>query len=205
MKVLVTGFEPFAGDNVNPSWEAVQRLVWSTDRIELARLQVPATYSGSIPTVTGAIERLHPDVVLMVGQAGGRAELSVERLAINMDDAPAADNEGKRIEGIPVVEGGPPAYFATIPVEEVVEILHKSHVPVVMSNSAGTFVCNHLMYGVLHYIAAKRLGTTAGFIHVPFLPEQVVTKPGTPSMALEFVVQALTFLLPGVEPRKPFR
>ncbi|MGB9666383.1 MAG: pyroglutamyl-peptidase I [Candidatus Cryosericum sp.] len=200
MTLLVTGFEPFGGEAVNPSWEAVQRLRAGAG-VQIERLQVPTTYEGSVKTVTEAMDQFHPGVVLMVGQAGGRAELSVERVALNRDDASAPDNKGVVREDVPIIASGPAAYFATLPVRETASRIRAAGVPAAVSNTAGLFVCNHLFYGVLHEIARGRLGITAGFIHVPFLPAQVTARPGTPSMSLESIVaglQAATNFLAGL-------
>jgi pyroglutamyl-peptidase len=191
MTILVTGFEPFGGETVNPSWEAVRRLNSHADGALIQPLLVPTSYVSSVKTVTAAIDRVHPAVVLMVGQAGGRAELSVERVAVNCDDAQVPDNEGVLREDVPIVSGGPAAYLATLPLKQVLAGLRGAGFPVAVSNTAGLFVCNHLFYGVLHHIAVHDLDTQAGFVHVPFLPGQVMDKPGTPSMSLETIVAGL--------------
>lgn len=191
MMILVTGFEPFGGETLNPSWEAVKRLPDTTGGACIARLQVPTTYAGCIGAVTGAIDRLSPHAVVMVGQAGGRAELSIERVAVNLDDTQAPDNVGVILQSTPIVPQGPAAYFATLPVKEIVAGLHAAGYPAVVSNTAGLFVCNHLMYGVLDHIAVNHLAAQAGFIHVPFLPEQVAERSGTPSMSLDLMSAAL--------------
>ncbi|MCX6085015.1 MAG: pyroglutamyl-peptidase I [Caldiserica bacterium] len=191
LTVLMTGFEPFGGEVVNPSWEAVRRLREDIGDVRVVRLLVPTTYAGSIETVTEAIDRLHPAAVVMVGQAGGRAELSIERVAVNCDDAQAPDNAGELHEDIPVVVQGPTAYLATLPVKQIVAGLRSAGFPAAVSNTAGLFVCNHLFYGVLHHIATHDLNTQAGFVHVPFLPGQVADKAGTPSMSLETIVAGL--------------
>jgi pyroglutamyl-peptidase len=191
MTILVTGFEPFGGEAINPSWEAVRRLNGDTGDVRVERLLVPTTYADSIGTVTEVIDRLRPSTVLMVGQAGGRAELSIERVAVNCDDAQAPDNAGVLHEDAPIVSQGPTAYLATLPVKQIVAGLRSAGLPASVSNTAGLFVCNHLFYGVLHHIVTRKLDTQAGFVHVPFLPEQVVGKPGTPSMALETIVAGI--------------
>jgi pyroglutamyl-peptidase len=195
MTILVTGFEPFGGEVLNPSWEAVKRLPDSSGSARIVLLQVPATYAESIGTVTDTIDRLFPHVVVMVGQAGGRAELSVERVAVNMDDTQSPDNAGVILQDTPIVPQGPAAYFATLPVKKIVEALRTSGYPAIISNTAGLFVCNHLMYGALRHIAVHRMDTLAGFVHVPFLPEQVTERTGTPSMSLETMVAALQRLV----------
>jgi len=191
MTILVTGFEPFGGEALNPSWEAVSRLNGDTGDALIERLLVPTTYADSIGTVTEVIDRLRPAAVVMVGQAGGRAELSIERVAVNCDDAQAPDNAGVLREDAPIVLQGPTAYLATLPIKQVVAGLCNAGFPAAVSNTAGLFVCNHLFYGVLHHIVTHNLDMQAGFVHVPFLPEQVVGKPGTPSMSLETIVAGL--------------
>ncbi|RIE17570.1 pyroglutamyl-peptidase I [Candidatus Cryosericum septentrionale] len=191
MTILVTGFEPFRGEALNPSWEAVRRLGGDTGDARIERLLVPTTYAESIGTVTEAIDRLRPAAVVMVGQAGGRAELSIERVAVNCDDAQTPDNAGVLHEDAPIVSQGPTAYLATLPIKQIVARLRSAGFPAAVSNTAGLFVCNHLFYGVLNHIVIHNLETQAGFIHMPFLPEQVVGKPGTPSMSLETMVAGL--------------
>jgi pyroglutamyl-peptidase len=191
MMILVTGFEPFGGEAINASWEAVRRLNRDTGDARIEPLLVPVTYADSIGTVAEAIDRLRPAAVVMVGQAGGRAEPSIERVAVNCDDAQAADNAGVLREDAPIVSQGPTAYLATLPVKQIAAGLRSAGFPAAVSNTAGLFVCNHLFYGVLHHIVAHNLETQAGFVHVPFLPEQVVDRPGTPSMSLEMIVAGL--------------
>jgi pyroglutamyl-peptidase len=191
MTILVTGFEPFGGEAFNPSWEAIRRLNGNTSDAHIERLLVPTTYADSIGTVTEAIDRLHPAAVVMVGQAGGRAELSIERVAVNCDDAQAPDNAGVLREDVSIVAQGPAAYLATLPVKQIVAGLRSAGFPAVTSNTAGLFVCNHLFYGVMNHIVTHNLETRAGFVHVPFLPEQAVGKPGTPSMSLATIVAGL--------------
>ncbi len=189
--ILVTGFEPFGGEAINPSWEAVRRLNGDRGDTHIERLLVPTTYADSIRTVTEVIDRLRPAAVVMVGQAGGRAELSIERVAINCDDEKTPDNAGVLHEDAPIVSQGPIAYLATLPIKQIVAGLRSARYPAVVSNTAGLFVCNHLFYGVLHHIVTHNLETQAGFVHVPFLPEQVTGKPGTPSMSLDTIVAGL--------------
>jgi pyroglutamyl-peptidase len=195
MTILVTGFEPFGGETLNPSWEAAKRLPDTIGDARVARLQVPTTYAGSIAAVTDAVDRLTPCAVVMVGQAGRRTELCVERVAVNVDDTSAPDNAGVILQGTPIVPQGPAAYFATLPVQEIVAGLRTAGYPAIVSNSAGLFVCNHLMYGVLHHIAVHHLSCLGGFVHVPFLPEQVTERPGTPSMSLAVIVAGLQTLI----------
>ena len=198
--ILMTGFEPFGGETINPSWEAVRRLSCDAGGVLVERLLVPTSYAESIGTVTEAIDRLRPVAVVMVGQAGGRAELSIERVAVNCDDAQAPDNAGVLREGVPIVSEGPTAYLTTLPIKQIVAVLRSAGFQAVVSNTAGLFVCNHLFYGVLHHIATHNLETWAGFIHLPFLSAQVVDKPGSPSMSLDTMVAGLGCVVAAIAP-----
>jgi pyroglutamyl-peptidase len=182
--VLVTGFEPFGGETSNPSWDLCKRLPETIAGLRVETCRVPCRFRAAIEAVAAAIERLDPVLVVCLGQAGGRAQLSVERVAINVDDARIEDNSGARPIDEPIASQGPPAYFATLPVKAMAAAMRSAGVPAEVSNTAGTFVCNHLMYGVLHYLAASGRTARAGFIHVPFCEEQVLDKPGVPSMSL---------------------
>ncbi|MCG8453116.1 MAG: pyroglutamyl-peptidase I [Spirochaetales bacterium] len=190
MKVLITGFDPFGGESINPAYEAVKRLPSQISGAEIVTLEVPTVFGKSIEAVTTKIDQIHPDVVICVGQAGGRFEVTPERVAINVDDARIPDNEGNQPLGQPVLEGAPDAYFSTLPVKAMVQKIRKRGIPSALSNTAGTFVCNHLMFGVLDYLHQQNYGR-GGFIHIPFLMEQVVDKPGKPGMALETLTSAL--------------
>ncbi len=191
MKILVTGFDPFGGDSINPAFEAVRKIPSTIGGADIEILEVPTVFHKSIHTVAEAIDKGSFDAVLLVGQAGGRFDLTPERVGINLDDARIKDNEGNQPVDVPVVPGGPAAYFSTLPIKAMVENIRKQGLPAKVSNTAGTFVCNHLMYGVLHHIAVKGLSLRCGFIHVPFLPEQVVTRDNTPAMALEDIARGL--------------
>lgn len=193
MKILVTAFDPFGGESVNPALEAVRRLDAEVAGAQLVTLEVPTVFGLSIETVAAAIGRHQPDAVLCVGQAGGRAGVTPERVAINVDDARIPDNHGQQPVDAPVAEDGPAAYFATLPVKAMVAAITAVGLPSSLSNSAGTFVCNHLMYGVLHHLASSgRAGVRAGFVHVPFIPEQLDESNKAPSMPLDDIVRALT-------------
>ena len=165
--ILVTGFEPFGGDETNPSWDVCKGLGPEVTGVRVETLLVPCEFRRSIEVVIDAIERLQPRLVICLGLAGSRALLGVERLAINVDDARIPDNRGARPLDTPVVAGGPPAYFATLPIKAMAAAMREAGAPTEVSNSAGTFVCNHLMYGVLHHLATSGSPTRAGFIHVP--------------------------------------
>jgi pyroglutamyl-peptidase len=189
--VLITGFDPFGGESVNPGWEAVQRLPDAIEGAKVVTLEVPTVFDESLRVLETALADVKPDLAIGVGQAGGRTGFAVERVAINVNDARIDDNAGNRPADTLVVAGGPAAYFATLPIKRMVAAIHKAGLPASVSNSAGTFVCNHLMYGILHVLARDHPGARGGFIHVPYLPAQVVDKRGKPSMALDDVVRGL--------------
>jgi pyroglutamyl-peptidase len=182
--VLVTGFDPFGGESSNPSWQVVERLPDTIAGLRVARQRVPCEFRRAIEVVARAIERHRPSLVVCLGQAGGRSHLSVERVAINVDDARAPDNGGARPIDEPIAPDGPPAYFATLPIKAMTAAMRRAGVPTEVSNSAGTYVCNHLMYGVLHFIAASGAHARAGFIHVPYSEAQVIDKAGTAAMSI---------------------
>jgi len=216
--VLLTGFEPFGGEKVNPSWLAVRRLhgrVIRGHRVVAKRL--PTVFGESLSVLLKHLEAIKPVLVICVGQAGGRAEITVERVAINISDSNIADNAGHKPKDTPVIPGAPVAYWSTLPVKTIVHELRRCGIPSSVSQTAGTFVCNHVFYGLEH--ALGRINAAApsgpgyapvrgGFVHVPFLPEQTicahanrsVTKAGMgaakhtgqPSMALPMMVEALT-------------
>lgn len=188
---LVTGFEPFGGEDVNPSWEICRELAEAIGTTRIHVLQVPTEFRTAIEVVASEIERLEPAIVLSLGQAGGRAAMSVERVAINLDDARIADNAGFSPVDEPIASGGPAAYFATVPVKAMAAAMREADVPAIVSNTAGTFVCNHLMYGVLHFLAASGRAARAGFIHVPWLDAQALARPAEPSMALATMVSGV--------------
>ena len=191
MKVLLTAFDPFGGDTVNPANEAVKLVRNNVNGVEVVKVEVPTVFHKSIDVVAKAIEEEKPDAVFCIGQAGGRAELTPERVAINIDDARIADNEGNQPIDVKVFEDGEPAYFATLPIKAMVAAIRNAGIPSSVSNTAGTFVCNHLMYGVLYTLAKKYPGVRGGFMHVPFIPEQVIARPNTPSMALSDIVRGI--------------
>lgn len=192
MKILVTAFDPFGGESINPALEAVKLMRDEIDGAEIVKLEIPTVFRKSIDKVAEAILKENPDVVLSIGQAGGRFEVTPERVAINVDDARIPDNEGNQPIDVPIFEDGAPAYFTTLPVKAMVEAIRASGLPSSLSNSAGTFVCNHIMYGVLYKIAKMDKNIRAGFIHVPFIPEQVARRPApAPCMSMQDIAKAL--------------
>ena len=188
--VVVTGFEPFNGEKSNPSWEICRQL-GELAGMRIETCLIPCEFRRAIEVVAEAIERLHPTLVVCLGQAGSRQRMGVERVAINIDDARIPDNAGAQPVDEFIAANGPPAYFASIPVKAMVLAMRAAGVPAEVSNSAGTFVCNHLMYGVLHYLAESGHRARAGFIHVPYSEEQVLDKPNTPSMAIATMVKGI--------------
>jgi pyroglutamyl-peptidase len=195
MRALVTGFDAFDGERVNPAAEALSRLAPLLGALTVLTRELPTSFARALPLLERAVAETEPDIVLAVGQAGGRAELSLERVAINLQDARIADNDGNRPIDRPVVAGGPAAYFATLPIKAAVAELRRAGIPAAVSHSAGTFVCNHVFYGLMHLAAMGRPGLRAGFLHLPYLPGQAVLKPGMPSMAIEGVVRGIEIVL----------
>lgn len=191
MKILLTAFDPFGDDVINPALEAVKITQTDDLKAEIIKLEVPTVFHKSIEKVAEAMKEHNPDVVLCIGQAGGRFDLTPERVAINIDDARIEDNEGNQPIDKPIFEDGEPAYFSSLPVKAMVQFIQEEGLPASVSNSAGTFVCNHLMYGVLYQIDKHFPGVKAGFMHVPFLPEQVVNRKNTPAMSLEDISRGI--------------
>ena len=202
MKILVTGFDPFGGEKINPALETIKRLPDTILGAQIIKLEIPTVVGKSLAKIAEAVEKENPDVVLSIGQAGGRSEITVERVGINIDDCRIPDNEGNQPIDEPVVKGGPAAYFVTVPIKAIVENIKAHNIPASISNTAGTFICNHVCYGVAHLAAARTAAgkpMKSGFIHIPFLPEQVIGKPAlTPSMSLETIVSGITHALEAI-------
>ena len=200
MKLLLTAFDPFGGDAINPALEAVKLVADKIGRFDIVKLEVPTVFRKSIDTVAKAIEEEKPDVVLCIGQAGGRFEITPERVAINVDDARIKDNEGNQPIDIKIFEDGENAYFTTLPIKAMVETIREANLPAAVSNTAGTFVCNHLMYGVLYTLAKKYPHIKGGFTHVPFIPAQVARRtPVAPYMALEDIKRGLEAAIAAID------
>lgn len=188
-KILLTGFEAFGGESLNPSWLAVKAL---HGRRMLGHVvvaaQLPTVFGTSLRRLEMLLQQHQPALVVCVGQAGGRGALSLERVAINVNDAPIPDNGGARPIDTPVVHGAPVAYFTSLPIKAMLAALHQEGIRAEVSQTAGTFVCNHVFYGLMRALATNpRLQRTrGGFVHVPWLPEQ-----GAPNMALDDIVRGL--------------
>lgn len=186
--LLITGFDPFGGETVNPSWEAVSRLPDTIGDYRLTKLQIPTIFSLAARTVLDAAKDDTPDVILCIGQAGGRDAVTPERIAVNMASATIADNAGITPSEEPILPGGPDGIFSTVPVARMAEAIREAGLPGKISNTAGTFVCNDTLYRLLHHFAGT--GTRVGFIHVPHLPQQA--RDGAPSMTQDAIIAALT-------------
>ena len=200
MHILVTGFEPFGGQSLNPSWEVARALNGlALEGAQVTSVQLPCVFAQALPALQQALAHLSPDIVLSLGQAEGRCDFSVERVAINVQDARIPDNAGAQPIDVPVIAGGPAAYFSTLPIKTLVAGLKAAGFPASVSQTAGTFVCNQVFYALQHTLAG--LGVHSGFMHLPLLPEQAAqwkgpTLPSWPaSLQIAGVTQALTLLL----------
>ncbi|MGX4686150.1 pyroglutamyl-peptidase I [Vagococcus sp. JNUCC 83] len=191
MKILVTGFDPFGGESTNPALEAVKKLPNTILDAEIIKLEIPTVFVKSADVVKEAILIHQPDVVVNIGQAGGRFSVTPERVAINVDDARIPDNEGNQPIDELIQKDGQSAYFTQLPVKAMVNAMKEAGLPGAVSNTAGTFVCNHIMYQVQYMIDKEFPKMKGGFIHVPFIPSQVVDKPNLPSMSLDDIVRSL--------------
>ena len=183
-RLLITGFDPFGGESVNPAWEAVKQLPDTVSEYVLCKLQIPTVFSLAGERVLEEAARICPDAILCIGQAGGRSAVTPERIAVNIRDARIPDNQGNQPRGDFVNPEGPAAYFSTVPVSEMAAAVEAAGIPAAVSNSAGAFVCNDLLYTLLHHYSGS--GVRVGFIHVPYLPEQ-----GSPSLPLAETCRAL--------------
>ncbi|MDN2452208.1 pyroglutamyl-peptidase I [Lactobacillus sp. UCMA15818] len=192
MKVLLTGFDPFGDDKINPAIEAVRMIPDKLQQAEIFKLEIPTVFNKSAEVVYEAILKYHPDIVLNIGQAGGRYGITPERVAINLDDARIPDNEGQQpLEKI-IHSDGENAYFSQLPIRKIVEAINKESLHSYISTTAGTFVCNHIMYQVQYMIDKKFKHVKGGFIHIPFLPSQVINKPNTPCLSIHDDVIGIT-------------
>lgn len=187
-KLLITGFDPFGGESINPSWEAVRLLPERIGQYSIEKLQIPTVFQKAANIVIEKATEISPDVIICVGQAGGRKGVTPEVIGINLNEASIKDNEGNMPVNVPIVSDGPAAYFSTLPIRDMVKAVNDEGIACTLSYSAGAFVCNDVLYTLLHHY--RNSTTRVGFIHVPFLPEQA--KENVPSMTLEDIVRALT-------------
>ena len=191
MKILVTGFDPCGGEKINPALEAVKSLPSEIHGAEIHWVEIPTVFYKAADVLETAIIRYQPDAVLCIGQAGGRASLTPERVAINQDDARIPDNQGNQPIDTPIRLDGQAAYFSTLPIKAMVQAIKEEGLPATVSNTAGTFVCNHLMYQALYLADKKFSHMRAGFMHIPYMTEQVINKPNTASMNLTDIVRGI--------------
>lgn len=193
--ILVTGFEPFGGEARNPSWEAARAV--DGERVGGALLvarRLPCVVGEVRQALAAAIDEVEPRLVLSLGLAGGRADVSIERVAINVIDARIPDNAGRQPVDEPVIEDGPAAYFSTLPIKALAQALRERGIPASISQSAGTYVCNAEFYGLMHLIATRRPALRGGFVHLPYLPEMAARHPGAPSLALDTLAEAIRIM-----------
>jgi len=192
MDILVTAFDPFDGEKINPALEVVKRLDTNIGAHTITKLEIPTVFHESKDVIAQKLAQQHFDAVLAIGQAGGRFEITPERVGINIDDARIADNKGNQPIDVAIQPDGAPAYFSNLPVKTMTEAIKAEGIPAKLSNTAGTFVCNHVLYQLGYLADTQFTDLLFGFIHVPFIPEQVTTKPETPSMSIDTMTKGLT-------------
>lgn len=191
MKILVTGFDPFGGEPINPAQEAVKKLPNEINGAEIVKIIIPTVREKSLQAIEEAIKLHNPDMIISIGQAGGRFNITPERVAINVDDFVIKDNDGNQPTDKFIREDGEIAYFTSLPVKAMVKHMNENGVPASLSYTAGTFVCNHVMYGVLYMIDKKYPNIKGGFIHIPFTTSQVLDKRNMPYMSLDEITRGL--------------
>lgn len=198
-KILVTGFDPFGGESINPAFEAVKLLPDTIQDVQIIKLEVPTVFGKGPQKTIDAIEEYQPDYVLCIGQAGGRSQLTPEFVGINYAQARIPDNEGNQPMNQPLVPGAPQAYFSTLPVQAMVEKIKSKGIPASVSYTAGTYVCNAMLYCVMHALYTKYPTIKGGFMHVPFALEQAVNQPaGTPAMNLQDIAKGIEAALEAI-------
>lgn len=192
MKILVTGFDPFGGETVNPAWEAVSRLPDEICGAEISKLMLPTAFGRAGSVLREAIERLRPEAVVCVGLAGGRTAITPERVAINLMDCTIPDNDGNQPSDEPICAAGADAYFTNLPIKHIVEAIRADGIPAELSNTAGCYVCNYIMYTLMHLIHTDYGAMLGGFIHVPYSPGQAAARRGGASMEISTSARGLT-------------
>ena len=195
MRVLITGFDKFGGESINPSSLCVNSLPDVIDHIEIKKITLPTVFKDSSRVLEENIDSFSPNIVICIGQAGGRSKITPERIAINIDDARIPDNIGNSPIDEVIRKAGENAYFSTLPIKAIVDELNKNNIPSAISNTAGTFVCNHIMYESLYLASKKYPNIKAGFIHIPYIEEQVKDKPNMPFMKKEDIIIALELII----------
>lgn len=200
VKLLLTGFEPFGGETVNPAQDALALVPDRIGTLGIVKLILPVVFGKSIAELRAALREHRPDAVLCIGQAGGRMEVTPERVALNLIDARIPDNENNQPADEPIFADGPAAYFATLPVKDMAAAIRIAGLPARVSNTAGLFVCNHVMYGALYHLAHELPGAIGGFMHVPYTPEQAARQAtAQPSMATADIARAIVAAIGAIE------
>lgn len=191
MKILISGFDAFGGEKINPSIEVVKLLPEEIKGAKIIKLEIPTIRYKSVEKLKEVIEKEKPDVVLNIGQAGGRADITVERIGINIDDFSIEDNGGNKPIDEAILNNAPDAYFVKLPIKSMVKKMKDNNIPASISNSAGTFVCNHVIYNMAHLSNTEYTKMKTGFIHIPFLPEQVINKNNVASMPIDMMLKGI--------------
>lgn len=195
MKLLITAFEPFGGESTNPSMQILDLLPNTINGLELVKLVLPVTFGSSSECLRRKIDEVRPDFVLSLGQAGGRTGLSVEAIGINLNEASIPDNEGNQPLGERICPEMADGYFATLPIKAMTQAAVNGAIPAYISYTAGTYVCNHILYSSLAHIQQNQYNIKAGFVHIPYLPEQTATKPNMASMSLADMVKGVHLMI----------
>ena len=195
MRVLITGFDKFGGESINPSSLCVNSLPDVIDNIEIKKVTLPTVFKDSSRILEENIKSFSPNIVICIGQAGGRSKITPERIAINIDDARIPDNIGNSPIDEAIRKDGENAYFSTLPIKAIVDELNKNNIPSAISNTAGTFVCNHIMYEALYITSKNYPNIKAGFIHIPYIEEQIKDKPNMPYMKKVYIITALELII----------
>ena len=194
--ILLTGFAPFGTETTNPSWDAIQGLQGSViEGLRIVCVQLPCEFDISLAVLQRAMKESQPKIVVCLGQAGGRSDISIERVAININDARIPDNARQQPIDTPVVQGGPVGYFSTLPIKTLVHTLSRHGIPASVSHSAGTYVCNHVFYGLMHALPHFPCVKSAGFVHVPYSPAQATAHPGASSMEIATMTEAVRIIV----------
>lgn len=195
-KIIITGFDPFDNEVINPSAEVAKSFAGKVVKgYAILYFQLPCVFDKSIVMLDSLIKDNKPDFILCLGQMAGRADISLERVAVNINDARIPDNDGNQPIDTPVIKGAPTAYFSNLPLKTILKTLRAQGIPSSVSNSAGTFVCNHVFYGLMNAINSSDKIILGGFVHLPYLPAQVINKPAQPSMSLETMKEAIAIIL----------
>lgn len=204
-KLLITGFQPFDGEKINPALEIAKKLQGKQIHgYNIVAREISVVRYESLSQLYTAIDEVQPDAIITIGQAGGRPDITLERIGINIDDFRIPDNKGNTPVDEPIIDNGPVAYWATLPIKKMVSNIKTQGIPASVSNSAGTYVCNHLLYGLLHYLAEQGKGhIPAGFVHIPFLPEQIAARTGkeaqNPTMSLDNLLKGFTAMIEALD------